>query len=321
MVSYKDEVRRVINTDSLVEAYAAGESASALARRCGVSVWKILNDLRKCGVQIRSIKEQNERHRGTPRTEAFTFRDLIDGLLLGDGYIDKKGLLHLEQTSVRLGWVEQVQHLLHEVGADSKIIPVQPRTKVYKGREIRGNGGNVLYTPAYVELQAERARWYPQGLKVVPRDLRLTPICVAQWFWGDGSYSPDGTLILYTNGFTPEDVDFLATRIEEDLGVEAHAARTNRPNQHSIKVSRRDEAVKFSDLIKPWMPPCMEYKLQHVRASQAGKHMRKLTEGQVRSARLRHIAGESYDEIAEDCGVSRNAIVALVKGKNYAWVS
>jgi len=208
-----------LDGDAIVAGYQAEASASALARLHECSVWAILACLREAGVEVRSSKTQNERHRGAPRTTAFTFAELIEGLLLGDAYIDPKGLLHLEQSDARLGWVTHVRELLLATGAESKIIPILPRKRIIDGREVRSRPGHVLYTPAYVELQAERRRWYPQGRKIVPPDLKLTPMSLAHWLCGDATSSDQGDIRFCTNGFTEHDTIFLAERLKIDLHV------------------------------------------------------------------------------------------------------
>lgn len=311
-----------LDTAALVSAYAAGESASALARRYGISVWAVLKRVRDAGVRVRSVKEQCEKRLGSPTTDAYTFRNLVDGLLLGDAYVDRKGLLHLEQSDVRFGWVEQVASLLAAVGAESRIIPIPPKIKEIEGRVVQGKSAHVLYTPAYVEMQGERRRWYPDGMKVIPRDLLLTPTSLAHWFCGDGTFSQDGSLDFCTNGFTEEDVTFLSERLLHDLGIVSNLAKTPRPGQFKVQVARRDEAVKVRDIVEPLLPACCLYKLRHVRPTVPvdQHHQRRLTDDQVRDLRARRAAGEKYVDLAKRFGVSTSAVGSIVRGKAYTWL-
>lgn len=306
----------------VVASYAAGESASALARTHGISIWAVLKRVRDAGVPVRTIKEQCEKHRGPPTTNAYTFGEIIDGLLLGDAYIDRKGLLHLEQSDVRFGWVEQIASLLRAVGAESKIIPVPPKARFLEGREIRSGDAHVLYTPAYIELQVERRRWYPNGKKIVPRDIVLTPTSLAHWFCGDGTYSPDGSLMFCTDGFAEEDVTFLSAALRRDLGIVSNVAKTTRPGQFKVQVARRDEAVKVRSLVEPLLPDCCLYKLRHVRPTIPVNrhHQRRLSDDQVRDLRARRAAGEGYAALAERFGVSTSAVGSIVRGEAYTWL-
>lgn len=311
-----------VNSALVVSAYAAGESASALARTHGISIWAVLKRVRDAGVPVRTVKEQCEKHRGPPATDAYTFGEIVDGLLLGDAYIDRQGLIHLEQSDMRFGWIEQIASLLRDVGAESKIIPIPPKTRFIEGREVHSHAAHVLYTPAYVELQAERKRWYPEGKKVVPRDLRLTPMSVAHWFCGDGSSSPDGTLCFYTNGFLPDDVEFLVRCLRRDLGVHVHAGRSSREGQLKIMISQRDEAVRLQQAIGPLLPECCLYKLRYVRPTIPKNlhHQRKLTDEQVREIRRCYTAGETQKSLSARFGVRQSSISLIVRGKVYAWL-
>lgn len=312
-----------LNTEAVVVAYVAGESASVLARRYGVSVWAVLKRVRDAGVQVRSVKEQCAKHRGVPTTDAHTFQEVVEGLLLGDAYIDRKGLLHLEQSDVRFDWILQVQALFAAVGATSKIIPIPPRVRHLEGRVLRSGPAHVLYTPAYVELQAERGRWYPQGTKIVPRDLRLTPVSLTHWFCGDGTTSPRGSLAFCTNGFTQGDVGFLVSRLELDLGVTAHLSATSRPGQFQIQVDQRDQAVKVRDIVDAHITACCRYKLRHVHPTVPIQqhHQRRLTDDQVHEIRARWAKGETQVRLAAQFGVSTTAIRHIVHRKVYTWLT
>lgn len=251
----------------LVSAYEAGDSASSIARLHGVSVWSVLKRLRMAGIAIR--KNQNERHLAAG---LLPIVELVDGLLLGDGQIDPKGILHLEQSLVRLGWQQQLMGFLVLAGAESKLIPIPPRTRRIENRTITSKGGYVLYTPAYVEFQTQRVRWYPGGIKRVPPDLRLTPLVLAQWLAGDGTAHGCGGISFCTQGFLETEVRFLVDRLETDLGICGSVGRSHRPGQFLLNVHRLDEAMKIKILVSPWLPECCQYKLRKVRPRKGKAH-------------------------------------------------
>jgi hypothetical protein len=303
-----------LDTESLVSAYLTGEGASSLARTHKVSVWSIITRLRAAGVEIRT--NQNERGLGAA-VAAFSFQELVDGILLGDGGIDPKGLLRLEQCQARVRWLDQVQGLLHQVGSESRIVPIPPRERVLDGRMIQSSGGGLLYTPAYVEMQAQRRRWYPEGTKIVPLDLKLTPLCLAQWFTGDGTYDKTGTLLLCTQSFTRIEVEFLTRRFQEDLGVHASVGETHRDGQFTIRILRKNDAVLVRDMVAPWMPDCCQYKFQYVRSV---KRMGRFSPAQVQDIRRRRGEGEAPLTLDSEYGVSKVMILKIASKESYAWV-
>lgn len=271
-----DGVRDDLSVAALIEAYTAGESAASLARRFDANIWTILDRLRKANVIIRSRVEQNQRRLDLLPAQAQELRAIVDGLMLGDGSIDPKGLLRLEQAKVRHGWILAVAKRLTALGASSKIIPIPPRTRRMADREIRSSGGHLLYTPAYMELQSERRRWYPKGLKIVPDDVDLSPLAVAYWFCGDGTYDASGRLVFCTNGFSKKAVEQLTRRLTA-IGVEARCTSTySRANEWHVLIARRDAAQALKDLISPFIPRCCQYKLRFVRPTLSSAELSKL---------------------------------------------
>lgn len=302
-----------LQMDLLIEKYNTGHSASFIAREHKVSVWSIITRLRESGVEIRSIKEQLEKRLAESSSD-FNFLEIIDGVLLGYGQIDPKGLLHLEQSNVRKGWILQVRRHLKSVGCECKLLKIGPRTRVIEGRKVRSNPATHLYTPAYKEMQDQRARWYPRGKRHVPRDLVLTPVVFNHWFCGDGTYNTNGQLILCTNGFKKSDVDFLVERLALDLDVYSCRGRTDRKGQYVIRFDRHDETMKLKELLDPLISKCCRYKLRFVRPK---KRMGRFTVEQVRKIRARRENGESLRILADDFEVSTTAIGNIATRKVY----
>lgn len=304
-----------LNLSELVSAYRTGESASSLARRYGVSVWSIITRLRQAGVEIRSAKKQNEKRLGMPDEDTpFTFSEVVDGVLLGDGQIDPKGILHIDQSIVRAGWLGQVQQQLQRLGGDAKILPVEPRTRVIEGREVHSQEGRHLYTPAYVEMQEQRRRWYPSKVKELPPDLRLTGWVLSHWFAGDGTGDNNGSLRLCTNNFTAGEVDALCSRLSEDFGIHgALRAQTPREGQYTLGIYRGPEAMKVRKLLEPLLPACCQYKLRHVRPR---KYSLLLPE-QVREIRRRAAEGVGVEEMVTGYGKSATTIRNVIARRSY----
>ena len=114
-------------------------------------------------------------------------------------------------------------------------------------------------------LKAERARWYPEDKKSVPRDVRITPSSIAHWFMGDGSASRgknshENTVFtrLYTNSFNIADVDFLMGKLLE-LGI---YSRRNEVRKDQYIICIRQHSINdFMSMIQPFMCDSFSYKL------------------------------------------------------------
>ena len=309
--------REDLNSDALVRAYEAGESAASLARRYKANIWTILSRLREAGVHIRTRVEQNERRLNLGVYARAALRILVDGLLLGDGSIDEDGSLRLEQAKARRGWLTQVKGELAVLGGACRIIPRPPRVRVIEGRKIKGGGGHLLYTPAYVELKKERQRWYPRGVKRVPYDIRLTAVSVAQWLAGDGTYDQKGRLVFCTEGFVRCDVDLLVRQLGKQLAIRSARADSGREAQFKINILDKNEAVRLADLVRPHLPRCCLYKLRYVRAPKKPEVHRSLTTVQARRLLRMRKDGASYSMLAACFNVSVSLVAALVAGRTY----
>jgi len=79
-------------------------------------------------------------------------------------------------------------------------------------------------------------QWYPNGKKIVPKNIELTPLTCRQWYIGDGSlgYEKNGKahITLYTIGFIVSDVEWLKKQLIK-LGFKA----TRQPSNNSIGIS------------------------------------------------------------------------------------
>jgi len=253
-----------IDIQELSNKYKSGLSASSLARHYDVSVWSVITRLRKSGIQIR--QNQNEIFLNLTSDDSEKFREIVDGLLLGDGSIDlHKSFLRLEQCENRYCWIEQVSDALFRLGCDHKILPIPCRTRYIEGRKIVSKPANLLYTRSYSEIKPQQARWYPGGKKHVPTDIILSPTVVAHWFSGDGSCNDQGSLWFYTNGFAPDETQFLSDQLNKQLNICSSLDKTLRNDQFKIRVSKKESVKRLRDTILPHIPECIMYKLRFTR--------------------------------------------------------
>jgi hypothetical protein len=181
----------------------------------------------------------------------------MDGLLLGDGHLTKSTstTFTLAQATAGHGWQIKIRRDLKQFGLRTTIGPVVTRGGIIEGRRISPRPRRHLHSEVRPELKAMRQRWYPRGIKAVPRDVRLTPVCLANWIAGDGC-GTEGGLVLHTQSFTKRECHRLATA----LPVPAVVQRARKPGQYTIRVPRRYVA-RIDKLVRAHMPACKRYKL------------------------------------------------------------
>ena len=212
-----------------------------------------------------------------------SLREALDGVLLSDGSLHHKAgrrtaSLRLMQSAKRKGWLYALKKELAKGDVASVIDSVLIRPSKIEGRELPGGQYLLLRSMNYVELVSERKRWYPNGRKSVPRDLRLTPTVLLHWFCGDGRGGDSkGTLGFCTDGFAVDDVEFLVGLLQTDLDISTTLVLNHRTHPQ-ILVGRRNEAVKIQELLSQALPICCRYKMQHVRPLPLEGRGRRLSE-------------------------------------------
>lgn len=119
--------------------------------------------------------------------------------------------------------------------------------------------GDFPYASVY--LQACEAftylhnKWYLDGKKVVPSDLRLDPIMVAVWYMDDG-----GGAKIHTSGFDPKENIHLAALLSEFLLCEVNV-RTDTRGYEFLYLTKRGQQI-LAKKCKPYWHETMLYKIE-----------------------------------------------------------
>ena len=123
-----------------------------------------------------------------------------------------------------------------------------------------------LATKFYVEFGKLRDKWYPEGKKIVPDDIELTPECVANWYLGDGSITQNKTtkcfqLRLSTNGFSSDEVIFLSDLLNDTLDIHSRFYVHSAENKGLvIHILRRRDVEIFLNYIRDFWISCYAHK-------------------------------------------------------------
>ena len=146
----------------------------------------------------------------------------INGELLGDGCLQS---LSKYSASFRYGskYLEYIEYVRDTL----KLFGIEQSGKIGIQKDKRYGSFSYKYTSrSYVELLPIYKQWYPNGKKIIPKDIELTPLTCRQWYIGDGSLIKRKTrrtkpyIILCTCGFLIEEVNWLVKKIS-DLGIKA----------------------------------------------------------------------------------------------------
>jgi len=85
-------------------------------------------------------------------------------------------------------------------------------------------------TATHPDITKQRIKWYDGSSKKIPRDIKITPLMLKLWYYGDGSIVTKREkfntciLRLSTDGFSDDDIDFLVEQLRVQVGLSSQKA-------------------------------------------------------------------------------------------------
>lgn len=188
-------------------------------------------------------------------------RDILVGLLLGDGSLEKKQ----DTLGIRLQVKQQAK-------AKEYVGWLYSHLKNYcrSGIKFRKDNNQYYFSTRYLrEFQDLYSNFYRDGKKIIPKDIKkllTSSLGLAIWYMDDGSldYRPKDHYAFYlaTNCFTLKDSKKLQQTLLNNFGIEStvynNLCRGKRYPRIYIGSRGRD---KFYQLVKPYILSCFSYKL------------------------------------------------------------
>lgn len=173
---------------------------------------------------------------------------ILNGCLLGDGTLEKQPCKssNFSYSSSELDHVQVAYKLLSEFASPS-----------CKNGPRKRKDGFRFRTQSNIFFYKLRQKWYPEGKKIIPQDLTLSPLTCLWWYLGDGHLAKKKQQIeLATQCFNEVDIDFLVQKLHQ-LNFEAYKRRHR--HQFAIIVPRR-KVKQFLEYIGPCPVKCYNYK-------------------------------------------------------------
>ena len=176
-----------ISKEVLEELYIKQRlSVPQVANYLGVSKWTINDRLKRFEIPI---------HRNENIYELTELqKEVLDGIMLGDGCLYKPKaspnqnaqLIYLSKSEQHVKFVGQYfENILSDEGYTYRKIFDKRTNKYYEQNKFR--------TIHCTGLTEQYKRWYPNGKKIIPNDLILTPLKCLMWYIRDGSISLNGS--------------------------------------------------------------------------------------------------------------------------------
>lgn len=184
-------------------------------------------------------------------------REVVIGTILGDGCLisSRSGL------AARLQIRHQVKHFEY-VEWKYKFFPSWITTYP---RYDRFNDSIVFRTICHPDLMAIRKVFYVNGFRTVPMNigkLLTSPLSLAIWYMDDGARYPNWIASkLCTYAFGEEGNLLLQKCLKDNFNLQSVIYRDSKGFYLCF---RRDCALRFYEIIKPFIINCMKYKLWNV---------------------------------------------------------
>jgi len=255
LLQYAREFQPYRNEDWLREHYIElEESTYTMAREAGCVANTILRWLHEFDIPPRTRDEGIFLAKRNYLDLSSELSNLLDGELLGDGCIT----MHSSRSAVYSHGSKYEEYVawLSRIFAD---LGLEQSGKICSRQDKKRHNWSYGYASrSYPELVPIRQRWYPNGEKIVPKDLILTPIMARQWFIGDGGLNNrvNGrpNINFSTDAFDRASIDHLL----EELSAGGFKV-TYQPSRNRIGMSAH--SVKdFLDYIGLCPIDCYDYK-------------------------------------------------------------
>jgi len=175
----------------------------------------IYNWLRKFNIPIRSYSEAIHLDRANHCDLSGEAIEWINGELLGDGSIYSQS-----ECSARFSYGTQYLEYAQYVSDTLKSFGVEQSGKIKKHYDKRHDVYFYNYISRfYEEILSIRKRWYPEGKKIIPKDLKLTPLTCRQWYIGDGCLynrkNRNPSILLAACCFSDKDIFYLINQLNK----------------------------------------------------------------------------------------------------------
>lgn len=330
----------------IIDKYCAGQSCPNLAKEynlwhtsiCNLIAGRTWKDCKRPDNIKELIQQQKEtghykigeiKHIDAPPLTEIQ-KEILIGSMLGDGSISKpkpNSSFTKTQSLKRKEYLEWHVEMLKPYSVDkldenfSKEILIGGKNGVIAERipSEKRLSGYAMRTHVHPELTKIRNEWYPNGTKIVPIDLVLTPQSIAIWYFDDGSNCVKSrTAVLCTQCFTLDEADLLCQKLSNfNLTPKIVKIKSQYTGREMPMLKFTKESYdNLINLIKPFcLWECFQYKVKwRPRLRQWEYGSGKLTPDDVEMIKI--LRGNlTAKEIALKFDVHINTIFAIVSGR------
>ncbi len=174
-------------------------------------------------------------------------QDLLTGKLLGDGSLEDRGTANSRfQVRHSIKQKDYVDWCYQEIKEFTKSSPRRINDSYYfRTRSL----------PMFTRL---RKKWYIEGRKTLPSDIKLSPFALAIWYMDDGYYDTHRDSIWFcTHCFNSGELKRIKELMKQ-LGIETTLIKDR--TKYKTRVLKK-HTERFIKLVKPYIVPSLLYKI------------------------------------------------------------
>lgn len=132
-------------------------------------------------------------------------KEIFDGIMISDGSLESPKALGSRLT-LGFKYKETLERIMQDLN-NMEYCPIYEYDYIEKR-----NGNRIInfFTKTHTSstLFTEYNRWYKDGIKIIPKDIKLTPLLCYWWYVMDG-YIIDGNINLCTDSYNTNELLFL----------------------------------------------------------------------------------------------------------------
>jgi beta-phosphoglucomutase-like phosphatase (HAD superfamily)/dTDP-glucose pyrophosphorylase len=183
--------------------------------------------------------------------------EVFEGTMLGDSSIPLgrgvvNGGLKFSHCKIQKKWAQTKLDIFKNIGTYHCDYDVKLKSN---DKTYNSNASRVKLIP---EFKHQRKRWYVNGKKIVPLDIKLTPISIATWYMDDGHLMKKQNIARFsTDSYDDKSISILQNKL---LEYNIFSYITTHNNYKRICISSKSSDV-FFNLISSYIIPDMSYKV------------------------------------------------------------
>ena len=241
-----------IDLGKLEELFYQGLNSTEIAKQLLVSPSTVLVNLKKLNLELKD-------HKQNPKIElTHSQKEVLFGSIMGDAYVQ------IQQVNAEIIFqhsIEQKEYVEYKANYFNNC-PMKLYEFLKKADKRTGKKYNTFTCRLYANESFNELRniFYSNSIKHIPIEYLqeyYTPLAMAVHFCDDGTREGNSYSIA-TMSFTKEDLEAFKRFLFIQYDIECTITGANR-----IRI-RKTSAEKFKNLILPYIPICMQYKLHNV---------------------------------------------------------